>query len=498
MSAVAGGSTTITVTATDPGGLEASHSFEVTVPNRAPTAIGTIANISVAAGETFTVDVVSNFTDPDGDNLNFAASSSSTAAATVTVSGSVLTVSAVAGGSTTITVTATDPGGLEASHSFEVTVPNRAPTAIGTISDISVTAGETFTVDVASTFTDPDGDNLSFAALSSSTAAATVTTSGSVLTVSAVAAGSTTITVTATDPGNLEASHSFEVTVRERGFNIELYFTSRVSASARAVIEAASSHWESILAGTELDDRTYDRPITCHGVTFTPNPTITIDDLLILVDSRPYDGPRDILAYAGPCWVRGTRQGLTNFTIYGGMVFDSADIDGLPATTGLYDLALHEIAHVLGIGLLWDVTNPSSGSGVGMDADTHFPGAEAVAAFNSAGGRGYSHGKVPVENGGDNGHWRQSVFPGEIMAPVIYVNWPNPLSAITIQALADLGYTVDVSLADAYTVTVPPEPPPGEGVEDLGPVIHLGHDIPRTPITVVDEDDRILRVILPQ
>ena len=499
VSAVAAGSAMITVTAIDPGSLEASLSFEVTVPNRAPTAIGTISDISVTRGETSTVDLASNFTDPDGDALTYTATSSDPSLSTVSVSGSTVTVTGVAEGSATITVTATDPSGLEASHSFEVkvTVPNRAPTAIGTISDISVTAGETFTVDVASNFTDPDGDNLSFAA-SSSAAAATVTISGSAVTVSAVAAGSATITVTATDPGGLEASHSFEVTVTELGFNIELYFTHRVSASARAIIETASSHWESILAGTELDDRTYDRPLTCLGVTLTPDPTKTIDDLLILVDSRPNDGQRGTAAFASPCWVRGTTYGPTNFTIYGAMVFDSDDINTLPETTGLYDVALHEIAHVLGIGILWDVTNPSSGIGAGMDADTHFPGAEAVSAFNSAGGSGYSNGKVPVENGGDNSHWRHSVFPDELMAPSIFVDHPSPLSAITIQALADLGYTVDASLADAYTVSVSPDPPLGEVVEDLGPVIYLGNDVPRTPITVVDEYDRVVRVILPR
>ena len=498
MTGVAEGSLTIKVTATDPAGLEASHSFEVTVtvPNRAPTAIGTIPDILVTVGESSTVDVVSNFTDPDGDNLSFAASSSSSAA-TVTISGSMVTVSGVAVGSATITVTATDPGGLQASHTFEVTVPNRAPMAIGTISDISVTAGETSTVDVVSNFTDPDGDNLSFAA-SSSSSAATVTISGSVVTVSAVAVGSATITVTATDPGGLEASHSFEVTVTDPGFNIELYFTERVSASARVIIEAASSHWESILAGTELDDRTYDSPLTCLGLTFTPNPTKTIDDLLILVDSRPNDGQLGTAAFASPCEVRGTINSSTLLTIYGAMVFDSDDIDTLPEMTGLYDIALHEIAHVLGIGVLWDITNPSSGSGAGVDADTHFPGAEAVSAFNSAGGSGYSDGKVPVENGGDNSHWRHSVFPNELMAPTIFVNLPSPLSAITIQALADLGYMVDATLADAYTVSVPTDPPSGEAVEDLGPVIYLGNDVPRTPVTVVDENDRVVRVISPR
>ena len=50
------------------------------------------------------------------------------------------------------------------------------------------------------------------------------------------------------------------------------------------------------------------------------------------------------------------------------------------------------------------------------DADTYFKGPLALAAFNAAGGLRYQKGmKVPVENGGNDGHWRQSVFGSELM-----------------------------------------------------------------------------------
>ena len=89
-------------------------------------------------------------------------------------------------------------------------------------------------------------------------------------------------------------------------------------------------------------------------------------------------------------------------------------------------------------------------------ADTHFAGPLAVAAFDAAGGTGYTGGeKVPVENDGEagraDGHWRETVFRVELMTPTLDFG-VEPLSAVSIQSLADVGYRVDVSQADAYSL----------------------------------------------
>lgn len=68
-------------------------------------------------------------------------------------------------------------------------------------------------VNVASYFTDPDGDALIFTAESSNSATASVSVSGSVVTVTAVARGVATVTVTARDPGGMSAQLTFTVTV---------------------------------------------------------------------------------------------------------------------------------------------------------------------------------------------------------------------------------------------------------------------------------------------
>ena len=78
--------------------------------------------------------------------------------------------------------------------------PNRPPTASGSIAAQTLTVGESVTVNAASLFTDPDGDALTYAVMSSAPGTASVALSGTTLTVTAVSAGTATITVTARDP----------------------------------------------------------------------------------------------------------------------------------------------------------------------------------------------------------------------------------------------------------------------------------------------------------
>ena len=54
-------------------------------------------------------------------------------------------------------------------------------------------------------------------------------------------------------------------------------------------------------------------------------------------------------------------------------------------------------------------------------------------------------------DGSRDGHWRESVLEGELMTSRLEFS-SNPLSAITIQSMADMGYTVDATQAVAYTL----------------------------------------------
>ena len=109
-------------------------------------------------------------------------------------------------------------------------------------------------------------------------------------------------------------------------------------------------------------------------------------------------------------------------------------------------------------------------------ADAHFAGPQAIAAFDQAGGTDYQGAKVPLQQNG--GHWHGGVLSGELMAP----RGRGPLSAITLGALSDLGYTVDFSAADPYEL-----PPPGaaKSVADAIPFFCSLERLP-TPVYVDD------------
>ncbi|MXW69298.1 MAG: hypothetical protein F4Z61_05115, partial [Acidimicrobiia bacterium] len=227
LTGVAEGTATVTVTARDRGGLTAKQSFEVEIEpdttdtNEAPEPVGNIPNQSLEPGQSGEVDVKGYFSDPDGNDLTYRASSSKTAVATVSVSGSRVGFKGIAAGEATITVTARDPDGAEADQQFKVTVTdpppptNRAPRVESAIPARSVEKGKTVSVRVASHFSDPDGDALTYTVKSSATAVATVSVNGSTVSVKGVAKGRADVTVTATDPGGKTASQSFRVTVTD-------------------------------------------------------------------------------------------------------------------------------------------------------------------------------------------------------------------------------------------------------------------------------------------
>ena len=186
--------------------------------NRAPVAVGTIsAQTLTVGGSAASVDVSSNFQDPDNDSLTYTATSDNTRAATVSVSGAVVTITPKRTGSATVTVTASDSR-LAATQTFAVTVEtsaraNRAPLAVGSISNRTLTVGGSdATVNVSSNFRDPDNDNLTYTATSDNTAVATVSVSGAVVTITPESGGSTTVTVTASD-SRLTATQDIAVTV---------------------------------------------------------------------------------------------------------------------------------------------------------------------------------------------------------------------------------------------------------------------------------------------
>ena len=175
-----------------------------------------------------------------------------------------------------------------------------------------------------------------------------------------------------------------------------------------------------------------------------------VDDVVIDIAIADLGGPGGVLGEAGPTCVNTANE----LTIHGVMTFDQADVPTMLAEGSFQRVVLHEMAHVLGFGTLWDET-PFGGVrkvvlGIG-GSNPRFNGSRAVAEWSRLGGIGH----VPVEGTGGPGtmgsHWRESVFVNELMTGWIN-NGSNPLSRLSIASMADLGYHVDLAQADPYTV----------------------------------------------
>ena len=251
--AVAKGTAAVTLTATDPGGLSATVGFVVTVPNRGPVAEGTVESRMIEVGEAAMVDMAPFFSDPDGDELVYSVVTSDAELAAAVVEGSVITVTAVAKGSANVTVTATDPEDASVTQSFEVTVPNRVPEAVGTIPAQTVEVGGAAALDITPYFTDPDSDPLTYAVTTADAAVAEAVAGEGAVTVTALAKGHTTVMVTAMDAEGAQATQSFEVTVPNR----PPLPVGTIPAQTVEVGEEASVELASFFADPDSDPLTY-------------------------------------------------------------------------------------------------------------------------------------------------------------------------------------------------------------------------------------------------
>jgi Leishmanolysin len=251
------------------------------------------------------------------------------------------------------------------------------------------------------------------------------------------------------------------------GFQIEIvYVGTAPSAAIAQSFTSAASRIQSIITG-DLQSVRIGSTATPFQVSACVSPSNTFDDaapvnevfddLVIFVKVDSIDGVGQVLGSAGPCLTRTT----TGHTALGVMRFDSADLQNLANNGRLGAVVLHEMLHVVGVGTLWQ------SKGILVDTSTatvRVTGPLAVAAcVTDHGGAAVCTGNaVPAENclnlspsvtcgvGTRNSHWKESIFQTELMTG--YAGASNPLSKMTIQNLADMGYTVNTGAADAYTV----------------------------------------------
>ncbi len=246
----------------------------------------------------------------------------------------------------------------------------------------------------------------------------------------------------------------------DRGrYNISLKFLLPPTARQREVFDQAAARWERIII---KDVPSFTGTIPSAFTGFPPAVDGTLDDIVIEVALAPIDGPGGILGQAGPRFVR-TSDFLT---LSGVMFFDVDDLDFLESLDLFEEVIVHEMAHVLGVGTLWNVNVPELGIERNLLQGTatapYFAGRKANVFWNAEGGTG----ELPIESlGGPGtafGHWQESTLDNELMTGFLNLG-ENPLSRITAGSMKDLGYGA-ASVGESYDL---PKGTPGVDIENL-------------------------------
>lgn len=220
------GAFSIKVTATDTAGLSASEIFSVQTPASAPVLALQTGTVSFVAGKTSSYTLAgTTFSDPQGQALTLAARQSNGSALPAWLSFNAatrtLTGTPPAGSSgLQVVITATNTSGLSASETFALATPKpAAPLLTAQTAAQTIVKGSTVAIQLAAnTFTDPNGEAITYSARQSSGAAlpawlsfnaATRTFQGTAPTTT----GSVGLTVTATDAGGASASEVFSLSI---------------------------------------------------------------------------------------------------------------------------------------------------------------------------------------------------------------------------------------------------------------------------------------------
>ena len=230
---VAEGKATVTITATLSNGKTATTSFMVTVKpkpadppppvvdtqNDGPRMFRDLPDLNDLKVDVTPdpIDLSMHFRDDEGDDITYGAVADDTNVVMPSVSGVMLTITVRAPGMTPIHVTATDEHGLSVTESFDVMVINQPPM----VQDSEPTKFGPFMPEATQVivlsryFVDPEGEPLTFTAMSDMTDYVTASDpgDGNTTTITAVDAGEAMITITANDGTNDPVSHMLTVTV---------------------------------------------------------------------------------------------------------------------------------------------------------------------------------------------------------------------------------------------------------------------------------------------
>ncbi len=218
-------------------------------------------------------------------------------------------------------------------------------------------------------------------------------------------------------------------------FDIRMDFSGELSYSQQEIFYSAEELWEYYIIGYRDD--------------------YLGKGLDISASSRYIDGLGSVLGSAGPRLIESNTS--YNYAYSGFMNFDSADMQRMEENGSLFDVVLHEMAHVIGFGTLWDNNNLLN------DDETY---GNYIGEFGLAGYRQDSENPdasfIPVEQNGGTGtagsHWDEAIDRNELMTG--WLNYPTFISSATINSFADLGFVINPNYSVETKIPVEQIPEP--------------------------------------
>ncbi len=332
---------------------------------------------------------------------------------------------------------------------------------------------------------------------SESPGVATVSATGAVR---AVAPGTTTVRVTSEQGAGTAVVRVVEPPADR--FRIELRFVLPAATAFEDAFRAGVAEWERAIlqGGTGL---TISFPANACG-SADPARTAAVRHLLLYVRLDDIDGRGGVLGSAGPCFTRAA-DGLP---IVGQMRFDTTDLRALLNAGTLQAVVTHEIGHVVGVSrFTWNDARRTLAPSAATASDPRYVGRRGMLASAGMGFTMPGEG-VPIEpedgSGAAGAHWREQVFTTELMTRLVELPAPGtpldrrPMSLLTIESLADVGYQVVQGAADVFGRLLE-APLTGAALADRLPALlptgtgraAAPHAAPLAPVGIVGADGRV-------
>jgi FG-GAP-like repeat len=225
-----------------------------------------------------------------------------------------------------------------------------------------------------------------------------------------------------------------------QALKIQLNFkagTETLTAIARDAIASAAAFWENAIVARSAITQFNNLSINIVGSALTDNTVLAYASPLVIPDQS--DRTRVVIT---------SGEATLNLNRYSTFNSDPNYLRGI---------MIHEFAHALGFGTLWEPIDFGAARG-GKWGRTWIDATTGTYAANSYAGYAYGSllgitGAVAVPIASDVSHWSESRFDTELLTPIAEApGTVMPVSVLTLSALRDLGWRVNLAAAQPYAL----------------------------------------------